>query len=158
DRECTRLEEENQRASEEASQIDERLAALFEERRALEQQVATQREESDQASVELRRLSHEIHINTRERNEQQNRLQSLELRRSQQQMHLSRCDEEAGEKFQAPMADILSECQEALEDPEALRREASEMRQRLEAMGPVNVIAIEEYQQLREREEFLSAQ
>ncbi len=48
----------------------------------------------------------------------------------------------------------------ALESPdwEAIKHEVSALRQRLQTMGPVNLVAIEEYGELKQRFEFLKAQ
>jgi chromosome segregation protein len=43
-------------------------------------------------------------------------------------------------------------------DPETLERMVEECRGRIEAMGPVNLVAIEEYQELEERHSFLTQQ
>ncbi|MBN1475313.1 chromosome segregation protein SMC [Candidatus Sumerlaeota bacterium] len=158
DSECTRLTSENEEAHSRLGTLEERLTALFEERRALEESLSTQRQESDQASIELKRLGQEVHVTARERNELQNRLHDLDVKRSQHEMHLEHCDEEAKEKFGRPMAQVLSENPDPIEDLEAHRSQAAELRQRIEALGPVNVMAIEEYEQLRQRHEFLSAQ
>ncbi|NUP89342.1 MAG: AAA family ATPase, partial [Candidatus Sumerlaeia bacterium] len=158
EQEISRLDAENEQAALEAGELERRLTILFDERRALEAKAAEQRDESDRAGIELKRLSQEIHVVARERNERQNRLQDLQIRASQHQMQLELCDQEAQEKLRLPMAEILQAHPEPLADPAPLRGEASEIRQRMEAMGPVNVIAIEEYQQLRERHEFLTAQ
>jgi chromosome segregation protein len=156
--ERTRLTSENEEAHTRLGTLEERLAALFEERRALEESLSTQRQESDQASLELKRLGQEVHVTARERNELQNRLHDLDVKRSQHEMHLEHCDEEAKEKFGRPMAQVLSENPDPIEDLEAHRSQAAELRQRIDALGPVNVMAIEEYEQLRQRHEFLSAQ
>ena len=43
-------------------------------------------------------------------------------------------------------------------DGEAASREIEELRQKIEKMGPVNLVAIEEHQELRERFDFLTKQ
>jgi len=43
-------------------------------------------------------------------------------------------------------------------DWEAVRREVENLRTRIHAMGPVNLVAIEEYKELKERHEFLKTQ
>jgi chromosome segregation protein len=158
ERERKRLIEENEESAKVAAQLEESLRALFDERRLLEARVAEQRCESDQASIDLRRLAQEIHVVTRERNELQNRHGDLLVRRGQHEMQLQQCDAEAGEKFRTPMSDILAAHPDPVADPAALRSSAAEIRERMDAMGPVNVIAIEEYQQLRERQDFLTSQ
>jgi chromosome segregation protein len=153
-----RLLGENEEAEEQVQTLDARLTALMEERRELESRTTERRGVSDSAGVELRRLNQEIHVATRERNELQNRVHDLDLRKSQHEMHLEHCDAEAQEKFQTPMAEILKAHTEIPEDLTPLRDQAAQLRERLAGIGPVNVIAIEEYEELKTRLEFLSTQ
>jgi chromosome segregation protein len=149
--ECARLGAENTEATSQIGELEANLVGLLETRRELEARANTQRGESDSAGLALKKLSQEIHVVTRERNELQNRLHDLEVQSSQHAMHLQHCEDEAGEKFQKAMSEILAEHPDVIEDAAPIRGQASELREKLAAMGPVNVIAIEEYEGLRER-------
>lgn len=64
-----------------------------------------------------------------------------------------RVDEEGIRACESPASES-----EVPQDPETMRRRVSELKRKLQEMGPVNLVAIEEYQQLEERHDFLVAQ
>src|SRR4051812_37636342 len=53
---------------------------------------------------------------------------------------------------------MLAEAQPVEMDDDALRSEAENLRQELERLGPVNVLAIEEHEETSRRQEFLTGQ
>jgi len=61
-------------------------------------------------------------------------------------------------EWRRPLEDMLAEAQEVDLDDDALRTEAEALRQELEKLGPVNVLAIEEHEETLKRQDFLTGQ
>jgi chromosome segregation protein len=61
-------------------------------------------------------------------------------------------------EWRRPLDDMLNEAQEIDLDDDALRTEAESLRQELEKLGPVNVLAIEEHEETLKRQDFLTGQ
>ncbi len=61
-------------------------------------------------------------------------------------------------EWRRPLDELLAEAQELDVETDALRREATEMRDALDALGAVNPLAIEEHEEEQRRLEFLSGQ
>ena len=61
-------------------------------------------------------------------------------------------------EWRRPLDDMLAEVQPLEIDDDALRAETESLRQEIERLGPVNVLAIEEHEETLKRQEFLSAQ
>jgi chromosome segregation protein len=72
--------------------------------------------------------------------------------------------ERVGSDYRVTVEDILAAPEPdwgeagAPEDAETLESRIAELRAKIESMGPVNLVAIEEYQELEKRNEFLTAQ
>jgi chromosome segregation protein len=61
-------------------------------------------------------------------------------------------------EWRKPLDDLLAQVEETEAEEQALREEAEELRNQLESLGPVNVLAIEEHDESVKRLEFLTAQ
>jgi chromosome segregation protein len=61
-------------------------------------------------------------------------------------------------EWRRPLDDMLAESQEVDLDDDALRTETEALRQELERLGPVNVLAIEEHEETLKRQDFLTGQ
>jgi chromosome segregation protein len=61
-------------------------------------------------------------------------------------------------EWRRPLDDMLAEVQPLELDDDALRTETESLRQEIERLGPVNVLAIEEHEETLKRQDFLTAQ
>ena len=61
-------------------------------------------------------------------------------------------------EWRRPLDDMLNEVQPLETDDETLRAEAESLRQEIEKLGPVNVLAIEEHDETVKRQDFLTSQ
>ncbi|MBN1557544.1 MAG: chromosome segregation protein SMC [Lentisphaerae bacterium] len=99
-----------------------------------------------------------------------NRLETVHNRKSETEVHYMECRmrrqnllDRAASEYQAAPEDIMAAPEPEWENDEAPSAEAletqiAELRTRLEAMGPVNLVAIEEHRELEERYRFLTGQ
>jgi chromosome segregation protein len=61
-------------------------------------------------------------------------------------------------EWRKPLDDMLAQVEETDAEEQALREEAEQLRNQLESLGPVNVLAIEEHDEALKRLDFLTAQ
>src|SRR6185436_3591979 len=96
----------------------------------------------------------------RERELMRGTLQKLEVthaRAASDQDHLTRECHQALSIMAAEAAATLTD-EDRARDLSALQVEVQELRERLDRMGPVNILAVEQAQELEERHQFLTAQ
>ena len=84
-------------------------------------------------------------------------LRTLELKRSRIEFEMTSLQEQLLEQYEL---DLLSAQEEAItiDDEEQVRRKVKLLKQSIEELGPVNLVAIEEYDRVQERYVFLSEQ
>jgi chromosome segregation protein len=86
----------------------------------------------------------------------------LDVRHAEARMKRQNLLDRAASDYGIPAEGIMQEAEPAWEtgrpDRESLETQIVELRAKIEAMGPVNLVAIEEYQELEERYEFLTQQ
>ena len=131
--------EKNRTLSEEAEALRRRIAESAEQIAAAEPAVESAREELDQA---------------------RERRSAVEMRLVELRSDLKHLEENCLREMERPLAEVLSEQAEEL-TPEQLAAAESEHRQlkgKLESLGAVNVLALEEYKEAKERLEFLETQ
>jgi chromosome segregation protein len=96
----------------------------------------------------------------RERETLRDALSELEVARARTESdldHLARECHQAVGRTAAEAAALLTE-EDKARDEQELQARVQELRERLERMGPVNVLAVEQAQELEERDRFLTAQ
>ncbi|HXH64856.1 MAG TPA: chromosome segregation protein SMC, partial [Mariprofundaceae bacterium] len=88
------------------------------------------------------------------------RRQEMEVRIAADEARLQDLADEIGQRCHVSAAELLQRLQAMDEPPDAqaVLSQARDMEDRLERFGPVNLLAIEEYEQASERERFLSEQ
>ncbi|MEO7086435.1 MAG: chromosome segregation protein SMC [Gemmatimonadaceae bacterium] len=85
-------------------------------------------------------------------------LHHAELRHTELSGRRAAIRERLETEWRRPLDAMLAEAQEVELDDQALRAEAESLRQELERLGPVNVLAIEEHEETLKRQEFLTGQ
>ncbi|MDD5449600.1 MAG: chromosome segregation protein SMC [Candidatus Omnitrophica bacterium] len=131
----------------EASKEKTQTAVLFQDikdrKQALEGLTGAAGAELNQKQGSLNGLKEKIHYFQMALQENSFRLETLKTRISQ--------------AYKIELTQFAAEIEEGF-DPVSAGNEISELKQRLEKMGPVNLVAIEEHQELKERFDFLTKQ
>jgi len=184
---CENLVREQQRLRDELEQVEKHhqqdqiaLATIasdilqVEQRSGMDQLLREASESVEHMHQELNRIrqqGHELQQTAHEadRNEHQLRAGLQEAAEHRQQREVALAAETA--RLQDMEDEIRQRCQQTGEvliqkldqmegklDEEAMLRKASELEERLNRFGPVNLLAIEEYDQASKREQFLSSQ
>jgi len=90
--------------------------------------------------------------------EQEQQGQAVRLRHSEHEMHIADLVEKTREEHRQELPELHKEYQEPDVNWDELQGEMAELRRKLEGMGTVNLLAIEEQTELEQRADFLSAQ
>jgi chromosome segregation protein len=173
-----RLADEKAQAGERVSSLQQQHAALLQEQAALEgscEQIAQQAEElrKEKLRLEAQKTALEgeweqartrtAQIEDSLRGQRQS-LDELRAERSQRQIEKARNDADRDYLRQTCVAELNAQPEELMaqqdqqlvgEDLIAAETSYNEMKARVEAMGPVNMMALEEFQECEEREGFL---
>lgn len=147
------------------SDLQAQLSALNSEIENLEKSLA-------QTKEKLSLLHRELDEGERERKslqslkeEQQQRSQDLEIERRELRHQVEELSQILQERYQMNLEDLLqsvsAEAIADLEEPEALEKlenEASILRDRLSKFGDVNLVALQEYEEIKSRLDFMNNQ
>ena len=179
--ECQRLDQERQElegriqaARERARQMEERRAALEAERAEAERLLSEALAQRDRVTGEvavaedvLRDLRNEM--DGREQSRKERRRERDMLKDAVAELEVSRARAESdldhlGRECQQAVGVLAAQAASGLTDEDkvrevaALQTQVQELRDRLERMGAVNVLAVEQAQELDDRHQFLTAQ
>lgn len=161
--------EERSRQKEHSSAEKERLSASITEREALWADLLTEKDRlSEQRNVALRELDKQKEVFTvREKSVRSRRVHRdeaetirhrSEIRRSESRGKMEQLKQRAGEKFDKNPEDLRAETQQVAAEVKVSPEDIAELKAKLERIGPVNLLALEEYEKEKSRLEFLNAQ
>jgi len=140
--------------------LDEQLAAAAQAVEAAHQRLHAVRQEGH----ELQQQVHEGERSERSARQQQQqdseRRQAAEVSHAQAAARLQDMESEIMHRCQIPAVTLLAQIADMpdLDDAESILNHSRELEDRISRFGPVNLLAIEEYQQASERESFLAGQ
>ncbi|MFB3897944.1 MAG: hypothetical protein ACE14V_16765 [bacterium] len=110
---------------------------------------------------QIEKLVNKVHEIRREQNIKQNELRDLEVKVAQIQMQIDNLHRHIWESYQTDLKSIpvpeLPEPQQALDNAGRQMR-IEELRGKMQRLGPVSPGSVEEYEELKQRFEFLSQQ
>ncbi len=152
---------EREQRSAENVQIEERLRTLATEKSAAEATEVQLQHESEQVRARIAEIDHELKLARQELDAVRERKSRLGQDLAKLQSDLAHMGETCLNELNIPAADLRSNTEIALAEGEQLAAEETlyrEMRMRLENMGPVNMMALEEYKETAQRHEFLESQ
>ncbi len=144
-----RLEKENE-------ELRGKLTSLFEERDGLQQGVVKLREEFDAGQRRVEERETALRTLRGEVTQLRENLSDLQLKSRELELEAEHLRESILEKYRIDLKEHV--VAEADRDRDAELSRLEELRRQIDAMGEVNLTAIEEFQELEERHEFLSAQ
>ena len=152
--------EKEQRRTENA-QIDERLAALAAQKDAADATGVQLHHESDQVRTRIAEIERELKTVRLELDAARERKAEMGQGLAKLQSDLAHMREVCLNELNLNADELRADSQLALVEGEQLLAEDSlyrEMRTRLDNMGPVNMMALEEYQETAQRHQFLETQ
>lgn len=143
---------------EEEEEKEKSLKGLFEERDSLEGELRKDEEERQKILSTVNGMEKELRERRSRLEEIQGKIHSLDLHNAQMEMKMSSIKERLSSEYQVSLDALFKEREVEEIDEEATSREIAELKAKLEAMGPVNLVAIEENKELEERYNFLIEQ
>ena len=152
------LREEDVRLQEQITRIQGEMDATRLEFESLSQRLSLDQTAREELEAQIKRLAQEVERLTRDERALDNEFHEVELRQLELQTNLKNVSETCQEKFGLELDQLAGQMGEVEADPQALHVEVTEMRDKLERMGIVNLAALEEYKEQAARLEFLSAQ
>ena len=160
------LEQEDIHLSQKEAQLreeDEKLAAeqalLEEKRRAADLSVELLRREKDTAEAALETIREEIQNQGKKSQEFQSQLHQLQMKALDLGYQEKGLTERLQQTYKLQIQDFKPEDYPLGEKtPEELAEEINALKSKVEALGTVNLLAIEEYEELKQRYEFLIGQ
>lgn len=133
------------------------LKELFEERDSLEEDIRKLNEDRESILSRVSELEKKVRDDRSKRDEIQERINGLEVRQARLRMEMDNIRKRISSEYQVSL-DELEERKVGELDEEVTAQEIANLKARLEVMGPVNLVAIEENKELEERYNFLTNQ
>ena len=154
----SQLFERREDLSREQARTDERAREVSAERDAKEREVAALAEEHGRRLDERQLKESEMREAHRALDALISRIHELDLRETEGRVRREELLQEAGRRHAIEGADMLLAAHDSTRDVEAVKARYEELSAKLESMGPVNLVADDEYRELQERLEFLRSQ
>ena len=151
--ECERLLQENRDLQEQMQSAAARQCALQQEGRNLEAALNQRRSRMAEIEESLKAARQQLEA-------ARDRRSTIEIQLVRLQSDLKHLEETCLRELGRPVAEIAESAEAPLagSELEAAEQECSSLRTKIEALGPVNVLALEEYQEAQQRQEFLDTQ
>lgn len=152
-----RIRQEVEQTKAKAQEARDEIDGLMHVREELEGSLAERREQNAGLVEELR----VVERNLRDAREKQNEFtrsrskKSLELERLK--LGIQGVLDQSSEKYQIDITKVEFVAEPSF-DPDAVGKEVSKLRHQLEGMGAINMMAVEEYEKLKQRHDFITAQ
>ena len=156
--ELSTLGESDRRLVEQLSQWQSDLDARAATLRDAEAHLGAAEADVTAADVALADADRRLDGTRREAHERESSLHQAELRFIELSGKRAAIKERLETEWRRPLEDLLTSFEPVDVDDEALRVEAEQLRSEVERLGPVNPLAIEEYDEEQKRFDFLTAQ
>ena len=147
-----------QELTREQGRTDERAREVGGERDRKEREVTVLAEEHGRRLDERQAMENELREAQRRLDGLVSRIHELDLKETEGRVRREELLQEAGRRHAVEGAETLLTAHDPTRDIEAGRARYEELGEKLEGMGPVNLVADDEYRELQERLEFLRSQ
>ena len=154
----TQLLERRDELGREQARTDDRAREVSAERDRKEREVAVLAEEHAGRLEERQATENEMREAHRDLDGLISRIHELDLKETEGRVRREELLQEAGRRHALDGAERLLAAHDSARDFEAVRLRYEELGAKLEGMGPVNLVADDEYRELQERLEFLRSQ
>ena len=152
---------EDTRLNDQITRIQGETDAIRQDYEAMTTRLAQHQSIREDLAQRIKQLSQDVERLTRDERVVDNEYREIELRHTELQAGLNAVSEQCVEKFGRTieeLAESMGEIEGEDKDPHALHVQVTEMREKLERMGLVNMAALDEYQEQAKRLEFLQGQ
>jgi len=141
-------------------ELDRRAGQLVEEIRLAEESVLRLAEQETTLRANLASLEENLKLLRTDVQSAQERRSQIELELVRKQAELKYLDETSRKELNAPLEELAAVEEAVLDEAglEEAERKYQEVKARIEALGPVNPQALEEFQEAQQRYDFLNAQ
>ena len=158
-------EEQEQASAQRIAQLTEEILNLEEEHhRLLEELEEVEKASTTTETDQKARLSEELSFHNQislyetQLSENQKSSHDLEMKEKDLEYQMKAIEERLRLAYKVELTSAEAEEGREATDVETVRPEIERLREKLERMGPVNLVAIEEYEELKKRNEFLTHQ
>jgi chromosome segregation protein len=177
--ETSRLGEEAQALSSRVETLDREAGRLQEQQRSTEEEVVRSRtrlveeqgllaaareherrltEKVDEIVARVGKLEKEVRVRRESHERERETLHGIEVEQTRTEADWERLREHTTDELDLAIESLLEAEPEPDDDPEALRTDIEGLRAKIERLGPVNLLALKELDELEERSQFLAHQ
>ncbi len=153
----SRLEQEIEDAAATEKRCTDEIEVNVKRREILENELASKREENASVIEEMRVVDQKLKTLREQQNAIQRQTAEKNLELERLRLAICNANDQAQEKYHLDLATL-----EVIEDPEfnseKATKEVTKLRGKIENLGAINMMAIDEYNQLIERRNFIDAQ
>lgn len=138
--------------------IEKELKELAEKKRESEENSSRIDEDKKKITAEIDEMESALRERRKTLEEKQSEVHTFDVKSAEYKMEINSLSEKMFSRYQVALETLAKERNVEEVDTQIISEETVRLRAKLEAMGPVNLVAIEEYKELEERYDFLCEQ
>ncbi len=154
---ATQSKDKIQRLRDETEQLEELLEELLEKRKKAETAFKEAEEATSQQRGRIRKVEEQVRQLQRKKELNTDLMHQIEIEQSRLEMNITSINDHIWETYGKMMEQVDASLPEDTE-PDEVKKEIQKLRERLRSIGEVNPLAIEEYEEEKERLDFYETQ